>query len=92
MAHAVADDDVGAFRVKPAVDHRPVDRVHQVGAHQPIDIAELLLEDVSPLRRPDRLSDAAQLPGRDGIHIARHQPEFVFEASDDAGVGARKHT
>ena len=83
----VADDDVGAFGVEPAVDHRPVDRMHEVWAHQPVDVGELLLEHVGPLRCPDRFVDAAELPRGDRVHVPRHQAQFIFEAGNGVGVG-----
>src|SRR3954454_13937169 len=92
MADAVTNNDVGAFGIEPAVDHRPVDRVHQVGAHQAVDVGEFLFEDMSPLRRSDRFVHTTQLPGRDGLDVPRHQPQFVLEAGDRVGVGAGYYT
>jgi len=91
MAHAIPDDHVGAFRFEPAVHHRPVDRVHQIRAHQSFDIAELLLEHVSPPRCPDRIVATAQLPRPDGRYAAGHRGQLVFEACDGARVSFGQH-
>ena len=79
VAHAIPDDDLRTFRVEPAVHHRPVNGMHQVGAHQSVHVTELLLEYMSPLRCPDRIVDTTELPCPDGRHEARHRGQLVLE-------------
>src|SRR5947209_9950776 len=66
--------------------------MHQVWTHQSVDITELLLEYVRPLRFPDRLIDTTELPRPDRWDEARHRAQVIFEVRHDVRPGCWRHS
>ena len=62
-----------------------------IGAHQPVGVAELLLEHMGPPRSADGLGNPAQLPSPDRGHIARHRRQLLLKAGDVRRIGLRRH-